>query len=78
MTQDASVFTLLIQPLAEPNQKVNLTLLNQHVAELLPLLNTGVDPNKASPNEIESAILRAKESVTFTFDTMDHKVVAVE
>jgi hypothetical protein len=45
---------------------------------LLALVNTDVDPDKASPNEIESTILRATGNITFTFDTMDHKVIAVE
>ncbi|CAB4011402.1 Hypothetical predicted protein [Paramuricea clavata] len=69
---------ILVQPLTEPNRKLHLTLFNQHVTELLALVNTDVDPDKASPNEIESAFLRATGNITFTFDTMDHKVIAVE
>ena len=69
---------ILVQPSTEPNRKLHLTLFNRHVTELLALVNTDVDPDKASPNEIESAILRATGNITFTFDTMDHKVIAVE
>jgi hypothetical protein len=61
---------ILVQPSTEPNRKLHLTL--------LALVNTDVDPDKASPNEIESTILRATGNITFTFDTMDHKVIAVE
>ena len=69
---------ILVESSTERNRKLHLTLFNQHVTELLALIDASIDPSTASPDKIESVILRGGKNITFSFDTMDHKVTAVE